>query len=75
MWGLLAVLLSNPVATLLSQLLGIGVIVAFVFLSSLGLWWLLKKLMGIRVSTEDEINGLDIAECGLEAYPDFVTKH
>ncbi len=74
-WGLLAVLLSNPAAQWLSQLLGIGVIFAFVFATSLGLWWLLKQLVGIRVSIEDEINGLDISECGLEAYPDFVTKH
>ncbi len=74
-WGLLAVLLSNPAAQWLSQLLGIGVIFAFVFVTSLGLWWLLKQLAGIRVSVEDEINGLDISECGLEAYPDFVTKH
>ncbi len=74
-WGLLAVLLSNPAATALAQLLGIGAIFTFVFVTSLGLWWLLGRLLGLRVSVEDEINGLDIAECGLEAYPDFVTKH
>jgi Amt family ammonium transporter len=74
-WGLLAVLLSNPAAHWLAQLLGIATIFAFVFVTSLALWWLLARLLGLRVTVEDEINGLDIAECGLEAYPDFVTKH
>lgn len=70
-WGLLAVCLTNPDATLSAQLLGIGVIFAWVFGASLVVWGLLKLTMGIRVSEEEEYNGVDTAECGLEAYPEF----
>ena len=52
-----------------AQILGVIVIGAFVFLCSFFLWWLLKVSMGIRVSKEDELNGLDLAEMGMEAYP------
>lgn len=70
-WGLLAVCLSNPEATLGAQLLGIGSIFAWVFGTSFVIWFILKKIFGIRVSEEEEYEGVDISECGLEAYPEF----
>jgi ammonium transporter, Amt family len=72
-WGLLAVVLSNPDATLKAQLLGIGVIFGFVFIASFIIWGLIKATVGIRVSEEDEYTGMDLAECGLEAYPEFTS--
>ncbi len=70
-WGLLAVLLSNEEATLLGQLAGIVCIFAFVFFASLIVWAVLKATIGIRVDAEMEYQGMDVAECGLEAYPEF----
>ncbi|MDX1594795.1 MAG: ammonium transporter [Gammaproteobacteria bacterium] len=71
-WGLLAVTLSNDDATLTAQLIGIGVIFAWVFIASLIVWGIIKAAMGIRVSEEEEYDGMDLADCGLEAYPEFV---
>ena len=73
-WGLLAVCLSNPDASLVAQLLGIIVIFAWVFVASLITWGIIKAIMGVRISEEDEMEGADIAECGMEAYPEFVVK-
>ena len=73
-WGLLAVTFSNPDATLGAQLLGIAVIFAWVFATSFVVWFLLKSIFGIRVSEEEEYEGLDVGECGLVAYPEFVSK-
>lgn len=70
-WGLLAVLLSNEDATLFGQLAGIVCIFGFVFVVSLIVWMILKATMGIRVDEEMEYQGMDLAECGLEAYPEF----
>jgi len=70
-WGLLAVPLTNSDANFGAQLLGIGVIFAWVFVASLIVWMLLKMVMGIRVSEEEEHNGVDLSECGMEAYPEF----
>jgi ammonium transporter, Amt family len=70
-WGLLAVLLSNEDATLVGQLAGIVCIFGFVFAASLIIWMILKATMGIRVDEEMEYQGMDLAECGLEAYPEF----
>ena len=54
------------------ELLVIGVLKgAFVFIASLIVWLILKAIMGIRVGEEEEINGLDMSELGMEAYPDF----
>ena len=72
-WGLLAVCFSNPDASLSAQLLGIGVIFAWVFGASLVVWFILKAVVGIRVSEEEEYEGVDISECGMEAYPEFVS--
>jgi len=70
-WGLLAVCISNPDAILTAQLLGIGTIFTWVFLTSLAVWYVLKLVFGIRVTEEEEYQGLDVNECGLEAYPEF----
>jgi len=72
-WGLLAVCLTNSDAALSSQLLGIGVIFAWVFAASFVVWMIIKAVFGIRVSEEEEYEGLDVGECGLEAYPEFST--
>jgi len=72
MWGLLAVPLSNNEASFGAQLIGLGTIFAWVFGASFVVWLIIKLVMGIRVSEEDEYNGVDLAECGLEAYPEFV---
>lgn len=72
-WGLLAVPLTNEDATFGAQILGIVSIFAWVFLASLIVWVILKAVMGIRVTEEEEYEGVDIAECGMEAYPEFAT--
>ncbi len=70
-WGTIAVVLTNPEATLGGQLTGIIAIGLFVIITSALVWIILKATMGIRVDEEAEINGLDMAELGMEAYPDF----
>lgn len=70
-WGLLAVCISNPDATLKAQLIGIVSIAGFVFIASFITWYLIKLIMGVRVSEEDEYQGVDYSECGMEAYPEF----
>jgi Amt family ammonium transporter len=72
-WGLIAVCFTNPDATFGAQLLGMGAIFAWVFAASFIVWFILKKTVGIRVSEEEEYEGVDIGECGLEAYPEFTT--
>jgi Amt family ammonium transporter len=74
LWGLLAVPLTNSSASFVGQLVGAGTIFVWVFGTSLLLWLGLKAAMGIRVSEEEEEDGVDLTECGLEAYPEFVTK-
>ncbi|MGO2240306.1 MAG: ammonium transporter [Halomonas sp.] len=73
-WGVLAVPLNNADATFGAQIIGIVGIFAWVFLASLVVWLILKAIMGVRVSEEEEYEGVDIAECGLEAYPEFSVK-
>ena len=72
-WGLLAVCITNDEATLGAQLLGMASIFAWVFTASFIVWFILKKTVGIRVSEEEEYEGVDIGECGLEAYPEFTS--
>jgi Amt family ammonium transporter len=74
-WGLLVVPLSNDGAALWVQAVGIAVIVAWVGLTSLVVWWALDRVLGLRVSSEQEYGGIDVAECGLEAYPEFTRTH
>lgn len=71
MWGLIAVAWSNPEATLSAQLIGMGTIFAWVFAASFVTWFVIKLVMGIRVTAEEEYEGVDLSECGLEAYPEF----
>jgi Amt family ammonium transporter len=73
-WGIFAVLLSDPDATFVGQLTGTLVIFGWVFAASMVVWLLLKVTMGIRVSEEEEYEGVDLTECGMEAYPEFTTK-
>ena len=65
--------LSNTDATVVKQLIGTVTIFSFVFIASLITWSILKSVMGIRVSEEEEINGMDQHDCGVDAYPEFVT--
>lgn len=73
-WGLLAVCLSNDEATLVAQLTGIATIFGFVFVTSLITWSLIKVVMGLRVTEEEEYQGVDYSECGMEAYPEFINS-
>ncbi|UWR79667.1 ammonium transporter [Phaeobacter inhibens] len=70
-WGTIAVVLTNPEASLVTQLIGIVVIALFVVISSAVVWLILRAVTGIRVGEEDEVNGLDMSELGMEAYPEF----
>jgi Amt family ammonium transporter len=70
-WGLMAVPLTNDGASFVGQLVGAGTIFAWVFGVSFIVWLVIKAIMGIRVSEEEEYEGTDIGECGLEAYPEF----
>lgn len=70
-WGLLAVCITNPEAKLSAQLIGIVTIFCFVFVASMVTWFIIKMIMGIRVTEEEEYHGVDFSECGLEAYPEF----
>lgn len=72
-WGTMAVLLTNPDATFMGQLLTIIIVGVFVFSVSLVIWIILKITMGIRVEEETEVTGLDMSELGMEAYPEFST--
>ncbi len=73
-WGLIAVTLTNGDASLGAQLLGLVTIFLWTFIMSLIVWAIIKAVMGIRVSEEEEYQGLDVGECGVEAYPEFVTN-
>ncbi len=73
-WGIFAVLLSDADATFSGQLIGMLVIFGWVFGASLITWGIIKAVMGIRVSDEDEYAGVDLSECGQEAYPEFLGK-
>ena len=70
-WGLLAVPLTNDGTSFLGQLVGAATIFVWVFAVSFVVWLIIKAVMGIRVSEEEEYEGTDIGECGLEAYPEF----
>jgi Amt family ammonium transporter len=55
------------------QLIGAATIFTWVFVTSLVVWAILKFTVGIRVSEEEEYEGVDLVECGMEAYPEFVS--
>ena len=77
--GLLLVPVTNPLtedggASFSGQLIGALTIFVWVFATSLVVWAIIKAVMGVRVSDEEEYNGVDLSECGMEAYPEFTTK-
>jgi len=70
-WGLMAVPLTNDGTSFLGQAVGAGTIFVWVFGASFVVWLVIKAIMGIRVTEEEEYEGSDLAECGMEAYPEF----
>jgi len=70
-WGLLAVAFTNPDGSIVAQLTGIASIFSWCFGMSFVVWLALKAVIGIRVDEEEELEGVDVAECGLAAYPEF----
>ncbi|MEM7283495.1 MAG: ammonium transporter [Pseudomonadota bacterium] len=70
-WGLLAVPITNEGAKFIPQLMGVGAIIVWVGLTSLIAWLAIKAIMGLRVGEQEEYEGVDVSECGLEAYPEF----
>lgn len=69
--GLLLVPFTNDGATFSGQLLGAVTIFVWVFVTSLIAWSIIKMIIGLRVTEEEEFAGVDISECGMEAYPEF----
>jgi Amt family ammonium transporter len=74
MWGLIAVAFTNPEATLSAQLIGLVTILAWTFIASFIVWLVIKAVIGLRVSEEEEYEGLDLVDIGLEAYPEFTSS-
>jgi Amt family ammonium transporter len=71
LFGVMVVPFTNDGTSFLAQFLGALTIFVWVFISSLIVWGIIKMVMGIRVSAEEEYDGVDISECGMEAYPEF----
>lgn len=71
LYGLLVVPFTAEGTTFLGQLVGAATIFAWVFSVSLVVWFVIKLVIGIRVTEEEEFEGVDLAECGMEAYPEF----
>ena len=72
--GLLLVPLTNDGSSFSGQLIGAATIFVWVFVTSFIVWSILKAVVGIRVSQEEEYEGVDLSECGMEAYPEFTNK-
>jgi ammonium transporter, Amt family len=72
--GLLLVPVTNEGSTFSGQLLGAVTIFVWVFVTSLIAWGVIKVIIGLRVSEEEEFSGVDISECGMEAYPEFASS-
>jgi Amt family ammonium transporter len=71
--GLLLVPITNGDVSLSGQLIGAVTIFGWVFVTSLVVWGIIKAVIGLRVTEEEEYEGVDIAECGMEAYPEFTS--
>jgi Amt family ammonium transporter len=69
--GLLLVPLTNDASSFSGQIIGALTIFGWVFGTSLIVWMIIKVTMGIRVTEEQEYEGVDVSECGVEAYPEF----
>jgi Amt family ammonium transporter len=74
-WGTIAAAIFKDSVSMLIQLKAIVIIGAFAFAASYAAFWIIKKAMGLRVDEESEYEGLDVNECGLEAYPEFIKKN
>ncbi|APR68648.1 ammonium transporter [Thalassolituus oleivorans] len=74
LFGLMVVPVTNGDTTFGGQLVGAITIFVWVFVASAVVWGLLKVIMGLRVTEEEEYEGVDLAECGMEAYPEFTNK-
>lgn len=79
LFGLLIVPITNPLtadggSSFVGQLIGAATIFGWVFLASLAVWLVIDKVFGIRVSQEEEYDGVDLSECGMDAYPEFTIK-
>ncbi|MCK2045851.1 MULTISPECIES: ammonium transporter [Chromohalobacter] len=74
LWGVLAVPITNASASFGVQIIGALAIFLWCFIASLIVWLIIKAAMGVRVSEEEEYEGVDLAECGLEAYPEFASS-
>ena len=72
--GLLLVPLTNENSSFFGQIVGALTIFVWVFAASFIVWFILKQVMGIRVEEEEEYNGVDLSECGMEAYPEFTNS-
>ena len=70
-FGLMIVPFTNDGTSFAAQALGAVVIFTWVFVASLVVWLLIKLIFGIRISEEEEYEGADVSECGMEAYPEF----
>ncbi|HIF9239537.1 ammonium transporter [Photobacterium damselae] len=73
LFGLLVVPFSNGDASFMTQLFGAAVIFGWVFGMSFAVWGILKLTLGIRVSEDEELEGMDVHDCGIDAYPEFVS--
>lgn len=71
--GLLLVPVTNDGSSFSGQLIGAATIFVWVFVTSLIVWGALKAIIGIRVTEEEEYEGVDLSECGMEAYPEFIS--
>jgi Amt family ammonium transporter len=74
LFGLLLVPVTNGDSSFSGQIIGALTIFGWVFVTSLITWSILKAVIGIRVSEEEEYEGVDLSECGMEAYPEFTMK-
>jgi Amt family ammonium transporter len=74
LFGLLLVPVTNDGSSFTGQLIGAATIFVWVFVTSLIVWGILKATVGIRVSEEEEYEGVDLSECGMEAYPEFASS-
>jgi len=74
MLGLMLVPFTNDGATFVAQATGLAAIFVWTFIASLVIWFIIKVTIGIRVSEEEEYEGVDISECGIEAYPEFSNR-
>ncbi len=72
--GLMLVPITNDEVSFLGQIVGALTIFGWVFVASFVVWFILKKTIGIRVSEQEEYEGVDVSECGMEAYPEFTSN-